>query len=154
MTRREAVIRALRHEECGILPYHMEFTSQEAEKMVRAAGDPDFAAKTVVKVVLDRDDGALYFSRAPIPCDRDHEPDLSSGLFVRHLGIYAYRGAFLRRYVAEPPCALEKTEKLEQLRALWMGAKIAVVRTEDEGVGVDTPEDAERVEKLLLSRNG
>ena len=114
----------------------------------------DFAAKTVVKVVLDRDDGALYFSRAPIPCDRDHEPDLSSGLFVRHLGIYAYRGAFLRRYVAEPPCALEKTEKLEQLRALWMGAKIAVVRTEDEGVGVDTPEDAERVEKLLLSRNG
>ena len=46
MTRREAVIRALRHEECGILPYHMEFTSQEAEKMVRAAGDPDFAEKT------------------------------------------------------------------------------------------------------------
>ena len=113
----------------------------------------DFAAKTVVKVVLDRDDGALYFSRAPIPCDRDHEPDFSTGLFVRHLGIYAYRGAFLRRYVAEPPCALEKTEKLEQLRALWMGAKIAVVRTEDEGVGVDTPEDAARVEKLLLARN-
>ena len=113
----------------------------------------DFAAKTVVKVVLDRDDGALYFSRAPIPCDRDHEPDLSSGMFVRHLGIYAYRGSFLRRYVAEPPCALERTEKLEQLRALWMGAKIAVVRTEDEGVGVDTPEDAERVERMLLSRN-
>ena len=114
----------------------------------------DFAAKTVVKVVLDRDDGALYFSRAPIPCDRDHEPDLASGLFVRHLGIYAYRGAFLRRYVAEPPCAIEQTEKLEQLRALWMGAKIAVVRTEDEGVGVDTPEDAERVEKILAARNG
>ena len=114
----------------------------------------DLNAKTVVKVVLDRDDGALYFSRAPIPCDRDHEPDFSTGLFVRHLGIYAYRGAFLRRYVAEPPCALEKTEKLEQLRALWMGAKIAVVRTEDEGVGVDTPEDAARVEKLLLARNG
>ena len=114
----------------------------------------DFAAKTVVKVVLDRDDGALYFSRAPIPCDRDHEPDLATGLFVRHLGIYAYRGEFLRRYVAEPPCALERTEKLEQLRALWMGAKIAVVRTEDEGVGVDTPEDAARVEKLLIARNG
>ena len=119
---------------------------------IRSAAD--FAAKTVVKVVLDRDDGALYFSRAPIPCDRDHEPDLASGLFVRHLGIYAYRGEFLRRYVAEPPCVLEKTEKLEQLRALWMGAKIAVVRTEDEGVGVDTPEDAARVEKLLIARNG
>ena len=109
----------------------------------------DFNAKTVVKVVLDRDDGALYFSRAPIPCNRDHEPDLASGLLVRHLGIYAYRGSFLKRYVAEKPCALEQTEKLEQLRALWMGAKIAVVRTEDEGVGVDTPEDAVRIEKIL-----
>ena len=113
----------------------------------------DFAAKTVVKVVLDRDDGALYFSRAPIPCDRDHEPDLASGLYVRHLGIYAYRGGFLKRYIAEPPCALEKTEKLEQLRALWMGARIAVVKTTDEGVGVDTPEDAERVAKLLGCRS-
>ena len=113
----------------------------------------DFAAKTVVKVVLDRDDGALYFSRAPIPCDRDHAPAFQGGLYVRHLGIYAYRGAFLKRYIAEPPCELEKTEKLEQLRALWMGAKIAVVRTDDEGVGVDTPEDAARVEKLLLARH-
>ena len=112
----------------------------------------DYQAKTVVKVVLDRDDGAMYFSRAPIPCDRDHEADLSSGLYVRHLGIYAYRGKFLKRYIAEPPCALEQTEKLEQLRALWMGAKIAVVRTEDDGVGVDTPEDAKRVEKILLER--
>ena len=112
----------------------------------------DLNAKTVVKVVLDREDGALYFSRLPIPCDRDHEPDLASGLYVRHLGIYAYRGAFLRRYIAEKPCALEQTEKLEQLRALWMGAKIAVIRTEDEGVGVDTPEDAVRVEALLAQR--
>lgn len=112
----------------------------------------DLAAKSVVKVVLDRDDGALYFSRAPIPCDRDKAPDLAGGLYVRHLGIYAYRGAFLRRYVAEAPCALERTEKLEQLRALWMGARIAVVRTCDEGVGVDTPEDAARVERILLER--
>ena len=113
----------------------------------------DFAAKTVVKVVLAADDSALYFSRAPIPCDRDHEPDIESGLYVRHLGIYAYRGGFLKRYITEPQCALEKTEKLEQLRALWMGARIAVVRTEDEGVGVDTPEDAVRVERILIERN-
>ena len=112
----------------------------------------DLDAKTVVKVVLDREDGALYFSRLPIPCDRDHEPDLASGLYVRHLGIYAYRGAFLKRYIAEKPCALEKTEKLEQLRALWMGAKIAVIRTDDEGVGVDTPEDAVRIEAILRAR--
>ena len=117
----------------------------------------DFQAKTVVKVVLDRDDGALYFSRAPIPCDRDHEPTFQTSqtsLYVRHLGIYAYRGEFLKRYITEPPCALEKTEKLEQLRALWMGAKIAVVRTDDEGVGVDTPEDAVRVERILRERHG
>ena len=120
----------------------------------------DFEAKTVVKVVLAGDDSALYFSRAPIPCDRDHAPDSSTfqpfnsstSLYVRHLGIYAYRGGFLKRYIKEPPCALEKTEKLEQLRALWMGAKIAVVRTDDEGVGVDTPEDAIRVEKILRDR--
>ncbi|MBR1871180.1 MAG: 3-deoxy-manno-octulosonate cytidylyltransferase [Kiritimatiellae bacterium] len=112
----------------------------------------DLNAKSVVKVVLDRDDGALYFSRLPIPCNRDHETDLASGLYVRHLGIYAYRGAFLKKYVAEKPCELENTEKLEQLRALWMGAKIAVVRTEDTGIGVDTPEDAKRVEGILLAK--
>ena len=112
----------------------------------------DMAAKSVVKVVLDRFGGAMYFSRAPIPCDRDGEPDFGSGLYVRHLGIYAYRGAFLKRYIAEPPCALERTERLEQLRALWMGAKIAVVMAAEEGVGVDTPEDAERVSKILASR--
>ena len=129
----------------------------------------DYEAKSVVKVVLAKDDSALYFSRAPIPCNRDTVPDFdstsdsasdstsaststSTSLYVRHLGIYAYRGGFLKRYIAEPQCELEKTEKLEQLRALYMGAKIAVVRTEDEGVGVDTPEDAERVAKLLECR--
>ena len=119
---------------------------------IKRAGD--LAAKSVVKVVTARDGAALYFSRAQIPCDRDNPPDLESGLYVRHLGIYAYRGRFLKRYVAEPPCGLEKTEKLEQLRALWMGARIAVLRTEDQGVGVDTPEDALRIEPLLLERHG
>ena len=115
-------------------------------------------ARSLDEVFVATDDGALYFSRAPIPCDRDNIPDFQASqtslapLYVRHLGIYAYRGGFLKRYIAEPPCALEKTEKLEQLRALWMGARIAVVRTADEGVGVDTPEDAERVAKLLGER--
>lgn len=112
----------------------------------------DLRAKTVVKVVLDRDDGALYFSRATIPACRDNPEDIATGMYVRHLGIYAYRGASLRKFIAEKPCELEMTEKLEQLRALWMGGKIAVIRTEDEGVGVDTPEDAERVGKILAGR--
>ncbi len=114
--------------------------------------DHDLHAKTVVKVVLDRDDGALYFSRATIPANRDAAEDFSTGLYVRHLGIYAYRGGFLRKYIAEQPCDLEKTEKLEQLRALWMGAKIACIRTDDEGIGVDTPEDAVRIEALMKAR--
>jgi 3-deoxy-manno-octulosonate cytidylyltransferase (CMP-KDO synthetase) len=112
----------------------------------------DLEARTVVKVVLARDGGALYFSRLPIPCRRDGEPDLNSGLYLRHLGIYAYRGAFLKRLVAEPPCALEKTESLEQLRALYLGGRIAVIQTRDLGVGVDTPADVPTVEAILRQR--
>ncbi len=112
----------------------------------------DLDARTVVKVVLARDGGALYFSRLPIPCRRDGEPDLGSGLYLRHLGIYAYRGAFLKRLVSEPPCALEKAESLEQLRALYLGGRIAVIQTEDQGVGVDTPEDVATVEAVLKGR--
>lgn len=112
----------------------------------------DYEAKTVVKVVLARDDSALYFSRAPIPFARDGMSHFECAHVVRHLGIYAYRGAFLRRYIAEPPCVLEQTEKLEQLRALWMGARIACIHTNELGVGVDTPEDAVRVEQLMKQK--
>jgi len=118
----------------------------------------DLEARTVVKVVMAQDDSALYFSRLPIPCLRDGEPELgppgpylrhAGGLYLRHIGIYAYRGAFLKRLVAEPPCALEKAESLEQLRALYLGGRIAVVLADEPGVGVDTPEDVAKVEKLL-----
>lgn len=114
----------------------------------------DLAATTVVKVVTSRNGDALYFSRLPIPFRRDGEADLSGGLYLRHLGIYAYRGAFLKRFVKEPPCELELTEKLEQLRALYIGGRIAVIRTEEPGVGVDTPEDAKAIEPLLRERFG
>lgn len=109
-------------------------------------------ARTVVKVVLRNDDSALYFSRLPIPCRRDGEPDLASGLYWRHLGIYAYRGDFLDRLIHTPPCPLETTESLEQLRALWLGGRIGIIRRNDEGVGVDTPADVQTVEALLLKR--
>ena len=109
----------------------------------------DLEARTVVKVVVAQDGGALYFSRLPIPCQRDGAADVASGLYLRHIGIYAYRGAFLKRLVAEPPCALEKAESLEQLRALYLGGRIAVIVADEPGVGVDTPEDVTEVEKLL-----
>lgn len=109
-------------------------------------------AHTVVKVVVDRDGGALYFSRLPIPCRRDGDPDLNAGLYLRHLGIYAYRGEFLKRLVLEPPCALEQTESLEQLRAMYIGARIAVIQTRHAGVGVDTPEDVEYVKAAMRTK--
>ncbi len=106
-------------------------------------------ARTVVKLVLTQADDALYFSRLPIPCNRDAAPDLSSGLYWRHLGIYAYRGDFLKKLITTPPCPLEKAESLEQLRALWLGGRIGVIRTQDQGVGIDTPADVATVEALL-----
>ena len=110
----------------------------------------DLEARSMVKVVCDRDGGALYFSRLPIPCKRDGEPELA--MYLRHIGIYAYRGKFLKQLVKEPPCTLELTESLEQLRAMWLGARIAVIETAHAGAGVDTPEDVTHVEALLRQR--
>ena len=103
---------------------------------------------SVVKVVCDATDRALYFSRATIPHVRDPE-DASAVEHWRHIGVYAYRADFLERLVREPVCALEKAEKLEQLRALHLGARIRVLQTDSVGVGVDTPEDVPRAEALL-----
>ena len=114
---------------------------------------PDnYFSPNVVKVVMRRDGQALYFSRAPIPHDRDGENPMHDDrdpLYWRHLGIYGYQSQFLRRLVREPPSRYEQAEKLEQLRALELGCRMTVVRTEDFGIGVDTPEDLERVEALI-----
>ena len=112
----------------------------------------DLDQPSVVKVVCDKDGRALYFSRAPIPFPRDGEP-APPRLYWRHLGVYAYRRAFLERLVATPPCPIEQAEKLEQLRALYIGGRIAVLETEDRGAGVDTPADIARVEHLLQTRD-
>jgi 3-deoxy-manno-octulosonate cytidylyltransferase (CMP-KDO synthetase) len=107
----------------------------------------ELRAPSVVKVVCDARGRALYFSRSPIPFVRDTSP---AGLrHWRHLGIYGYRRDFLQRLVAEPPSLLEQAEKLEQLRALHLGAAIQVIETEAAGVGVDTPEDVPRAEAAL-----
>jgi 3-deoxy-manno-octulosonate cytidylyltransferase (CMP-KDO synthetase) len=109
----------------------------------------------VVKVVRDRNDFALYFSRAPIPWDRDAaalEHRSVEGCH-RHIGLYAYRAGFLRAFAAMSPCPLEVTERLEQLRALYAGARIQCpVAAEVPEQGVDVVEDVERVERLLASR--
>jgi 3-deoxy-manno-octulosonate cytidylyltransferase (CMP-KDO synthetase) len=103
------------------------------------------ASPNVVKVVLDAQGYALYFSRSRIPYPRD-----GAGLCYRHAGIYGYRVGFLKRYSALTPSPLEKTEALEQLRVLWHGYRIAVAVSELEiPPGVDTPQDLEAVLRML-----
>ena len=103
----------------------------------------------VVKVVLNRANEALYFSRATIPFVRD--PDSKQAItHLRHLGIYAYRADFLEAYTRLEPAPPERAEALEQLRALWNGYRIAVhIAPEAPPAGVDTPEDLERIRQIL-----
>lgn len=114
----------------------------------------DFLNPNVVKVVLDAQQTALYFSRAPIPAARDLTGQAwwSQDRFprpLRHVGIYAYRVGFLRKFPQLAQAPMEQLESLEQLRALWHGYRIAVHITEEvPGAGVDTPEDLERVRRL------
>ena len=112
----------------------------------KEADDPN-----CVKVVLDCHGDALYFSRSRIPYHRDAKDKSSAFAPLLHLGIYGYRRDVLRKLVHFAPSPLEQCEKLEQLRALEHGIPIRVVMSSHRGVGVDTPADAVRVEKLLKS---
>jgi 3-deoxy-manno-octulosonate cytidylyltransferase (CMP-KDO synthetase) len=96
-----------------------------------------FTDPSVVKVVLDGNGDALYFSRAPIPHDRSGEEDK----FLAHVGVYGFRRDALEKFVGLPKGGLEKTEKLEQLRALEAGMKIRVGLVDNAATGIDTPED-------------
>lgn len=102
----------------------------------------ELANPNVVKVVVDREGFALYFSRLPIPFVRDRGAEARR---YRHIGLYVYRREFLLELAALPPTLLEQAERLEQLRALEYGHRIRVVEVESAWPGVDTPEDLERV---------
>ncbi|MEI6218801.1 MAG: 3-deoxy-manno-octulosonate cytidylyltransferase, partial [bacterium] len=104
---------------------------------------------SVVKVVWGQDHRALYFSRSVIPFDRDREYNFGNSVYWRHVGIYAYRKEFLQKVVATPQCLAERVEKLEQLRALHIGARMKVIETVHVGVGIDTPADLVRAEQLV-----
>jgi 3-deoxy-manno-octulosonate cytidylyltransferase (CMP-KDO synthetase) len=118
-------------------------------------GSDEIFNPNAVKVVLNRYGYALYFSRAPIPWDRDGfaggQTHPSGRMpYYRHIGMYAYTVDFLRRYCGWEASVLEKTESLEQLRILWQGEAIAVkVVDKVPPAGVDTPEDLARVENFL-----
>jgi 3-deoxy-manno-octulosonate cytidylyltransferase (CMP-KDO synthetase) len=108
----------------------------------------------VVKVVVDKNNFALYFSRLPIPFARDKR-DPASGqklIYYKHIGLYAYTKDFLFIFAGLPQSLLEKQEKLEQLRVLENGYKIKMVETKYDTIGVDTPEDLEEVKKRLAAK--
>jgi len=125
----------------------------------------DYANPNVVKVVLDRTGRALYFSRSPIPHFRDpgsgirdpksaHISDPGSRIqdpAFKHIGLYGYHRTFLLKFAKLPQTPLERAESLEQLRALEHGYRIHTVETKYDSIGVDTPEDLERVRRQLLA---
>ena len=125
-----------------------------------AIEDPaEFESSHVVKVVVDAAGRALYFSRAPIPWPRDARAAGSDGTVaaapLRHVGLYAYRAGFLRRFPLLARSPLEDVERLEQLRVLWHGERIAVhVADGHAGIGVDTPEDLARARAMFALHSG
>jgi 3-deoxy-manno-octulosonate cytidylyltransferase (CMP-KDO synthetase) len=120
----------------------------------------DFLSPNVVKVVCDREENALYFSRSPLPFFRDKWQDLKDESFAggklicyKHVGLYVYRRDFLVEFAAMSPTFLEIAEKLEQLRAVENGVRIRVVETEFESIGVDTPDDLNKTRERFKTIN-
>jgi len=145
------------HQVAGGLEDHPEIpmaTLCEPIEDVATVFDPN-----AVKVSRDFANRAINFSRAPLPWSRDSFAEANKTLpenwaYKRHIGLYAYRAGFVKQYVAWPECELEHVEKLEQLRVLWHGEKILVLDALcDAGVGVDTPEDLDKVRVLLANNN-
>jgi len=126
----------------------------------------ELADASVVKVVMDEKSRGLYFSRSAIPFARDVDAQSlmseesavdevgAEVVYWRHVGIYAYKKPFLEKLVSELPCMLEKVEKLEQLRALYLGGRISVVRVKEAPRGVDTPDDVAYAEAQLRKEAG
>ncbi|MFH1868168.1 MAG: 3-deoxy-manno-octulosonate cytidylyltransferase [Candidatus Omnitrophota bacterium] len=121
--------------------------------LMRKIEDPsEIEDRNVVKVVVDKNNFALYFSRNPIPFIRDRN-NLMTGShspYYKHIGLYAYTKDFLFTFANLPESSLEKCERLEQLRAIENGYKIKMVETKYDTIGVDTPEDLEKVKEKIL----
>jgi 3-deoxy-manno-octulosonate cytidylyltransferase (CMP-KDO synthetase) len=132
--------------DAALLPLVHEPAISMSTLMKRIEDRSEIVNPNVVKVVTDRFQNAIYFSRASIPFDREKE---SHKTYFKHIGLYVYRKDFLLRYPNLPVGPLEEAERLEQLRALENGFKIRVVETEYESLGVDTPGDLEKVSHLF-----
>lgn len=124
--------------------------SMDMATMAHPITEEELQSPNAVKVVMNCKDEALYFSRYPIPYSRSSAFEMGTyeGCH-KHIGMYAYTKNFLKQFCEAPPALIEKAESLEQLRALYLGAKIKVIRVKEASLGVDTPEDLVRLEKLL-----
>jgi len=138
----------IRPEHIAALLHVMENPAAEVGTLMTPAAEVDIPNPNAVKVVTDLRGRALYFSRAPIPFDRDG----ARPPYFKHLGLYAYRKAALDRFMKLPESSLEKSERLEQLRFLENGTPIFVRETPHDSVGVDTEEDLQRVINILEKR--
>ncbi len=119
----------------------------------RAMDETALTSENTAKIVLNQKNEALYFSRYPIPYSRQKsDGDLAACL--KHIGIYGYKKSFLQKFCDTPVQAIEKMEGLEQLRALYLGARIKVLKVDYESWGVDTPDDVAVVEEKLRERHG
>lgn len=141
-----------RPEHIATLLQVMENPAAQVGTLMTPAAEVDIPNPNAVKVVTDLSGRALYFSRATIPFDRDPDRDATRPAYFKHLGLYAYRKSALDRFVTLPESALEKTERLEQLRFLENGIAIYVGQTSHDSVGVDTEEDLQRVIEILRKR--
>lgn len=123
--------------------------------LARPLKDGDLWSSNTAKIVVNQAGEALYFSRLPIPYSRSTYEEQSWKTMeacVKHIGLYAYRPDFLKIFCSQKPVEIERAEGLEQLRALYLGARIKVVMVDHESWGVDTPEDVALVEKILRDR--
>jgi 3-deoxy-D-manno-octulosonate cytidylyltransferase len=113
--------------------------------------EEELQSMNAVKIVMNCKDEALYFSRYPMPYSREKASAVGYEGCLKHIGMYAYTKKFLGEFCEAPPALIEKAESLEQLRALYLGAKIKVVRVAQASLGVDTPEDLQKIEQVLKS---
>ena len=136
------------HIESLVRPFLNEPEVQVTTLKIRATRE-EVPTRTANKVVTNRHGDALYFSRLPIPCDRDGRGGVA---YWKHIGMYAYQRSVLEMYHSLPPSALEQAEQLEQLRLLEHGIPIRVLETREATIGVDTEEDFKAVVALVASR--
>lgn len=132
----------------------LEALLEDSEAMMSTLGHPlkteDLENKNSVKVLMNQNSDAIYFSRFPIPFSRQQFIENQCDHFIlKHVGIYGFRTKFLKQFCQHPVTDLEKNESLEQLRALFMGKKIKVKKMNRVLQGVDSPEDIVKVERLL-----